>query len=136
MAGELTDKNVIQHEFIGLNIEIVATPCKSLEKVAGEVVDETMNTFKVEYVNQGRKTVITIPKHGTRFRFTLPENNNIHERTIIIDGSVLTKRPEDRIKKLAKLSQKLKKLNKNSSINLISSTPVDRTGGARVRLSN
>jgi ribonuclease P protein subunit POP4 len=114
MLGEITDKNIIQHEFIGLKTTIIDSPCKTIVKLTGRIVDETMNTFMLEYLADGTKKVITIPKHKTRFRFTIPVNrsNSMEsEITIEIDGSILMKRPEDRIKKLSKLANKMKDKN-------------------------
>ena len=117
MTGQLSEKNFIQHEFIGLNATIIETPAENLKDVAGKVVDETMNTFKFECDSQGKKRVIIVPKHKTKFRFILPSQPNQNSKlTLELDGTLITKRPEDRIKKLAKLANKLNKLRKDQNI--------------------
>jgi RNase P/RNase MRP subunit p29 len=113
MSIEITEWNIILHELIGLEGSIISTPDKNLQRllnISGHFVDETMNTFKIEYLTDDNPKTITVPKHKTSFRFILPANNiNSLPKTVDIEGSLLTKRPEDRIKKLAKIVQKNKK---------------------------
>lgn len=108
MTEPISDKNFIQHELIGLQVTIIDTPCESLRNISGQIVDETMNTFEIEYLtNETLKTII-VPKHLTTFRFALPSTNTSQQPTTVeVDGSLLTKRPEDRIKKLSKIVQKM-----------------------------
>jgi len=108
MSIMISEKNLILHEFIGLRTSIIDSPCKSLVDVSGTIVDETMNTFKIEFFTKGTQKIITVPKHKTRFRIKLPINREQANRdTVDLDGSIITKRPEDRIKKLTKLAKKL-----------------------------
>jgi ribonuclease P protein subunit POP4 len=110
-SGEVTEKNIIQHEFIGLHAEIIDSPDPSLRGVSGVIIDETMNTFKLEYSTSKNQKVIIVPKHKNRYKFTIPvsRNNSYSEPVNFeLDGAILTKRPEDRIKKLAKLANKMK----------------------------
>ena len=121
MSGEVTRMNIIQHEFIGLQMAIIDTPDQSLANITGRVIDETMNTFKLECIKEGRQRIIIVPKHKNKFKFSIPTNDTNSSRKtgmintidISVNGSILTKRPEDRIKKLAKLANKMKKQNKN-----------------------
>jgi RNase P/RNase MRP subunit p29 len=79
------------------------------------IVDETMHTFKFEFNESGKKSYITVQKHRNTFKFSIPKERNAafnSTKYIIINGSDLTKRPEDRIKKLAKL---VNKLNRNDN---------------------
>ena len=106
----ISEQNLILHEFIGLHTSVIDSPCKSLVDVTGKIVDETMNTFKIEYFTKGKQKIITIPKHSTRFRIKLPVTGEKSSKdTVDLDGSILTKRPEDRIKKLTKLAKKFRK---------------------------
>ena len=117
MPGEITERNIIQHELIGLETTIVATPCKTLENISGQIVDETMNTFKIQYIKNEKNKIIIVPKTKTTFQFKLPANDvgsSQIDSTINIQGTILTKRPEDRIKKLAKIVSKHNK-KKNTS---------------------
>lgn len=106
MPGNITARNLIQHELIGLQASIVATPDKTLQNINGRVIDETMNTLKIEYSLDNQLKTIIVPKNHTIFRFTIPGVKDDDSRQVEIDGTLLTKRPEDRIKKLAKLVQK------------------------------
>ena len=72
MSRMISENNLIQHELIGLKTTVIATPCNSLINISGQIVDETMNTFKIEYFADDVKKIIIIPKHKTRFQFTLP----------------------------------------------------------------
>ena len=86
----ITSKNLVHHEFIGLNVEITNAKDKSL-KLLGTVIDETKNTIKIEDANKNEKL---IPKKGSIFLFQLPNGEKIE-----INGEILSIRPEDRIKK-------------------------------------
>ena len=55
------------------------------------VIDETKNTIKIEDENKAEKI---IPKKGSIFVFELPNGEKIE-----INGTILSIRPEDRIKK-------------------------------------
>jgi RNase P/RNase MRP subunit p29 len=116
MSGKISKFNLIQHELIGLQASIIDTPNKSLENISGKITNETMNTFELEYFTQNQLKTITVPKHKTVFRFIIPVQFTdspvgISEIPVDINGSILTKRPEDRIKKLAKIVRKAKKNN-------------------------
>ena len=86
----ITSKNLVHHEFIGLNVWITNEKDKSL-KLMGTVIDETKNTIRIEDANQVEKI---IPKDGSIFVFELPNGEKIE-----INGKILSIRPEDRIKK-------------------------------------
>lgn len=57
----------------------------------GEVVDETQKTLKV-LKQDGR--IVTLIKEAYVFEFTLPGNERV-----VVEGSLLVGRPEDRLKK-------------------------------------
>lgn len=82
-------KDIIRHELIGLEIEVTASKNKSLVGIKGKIVDETKNTLKVRKDSR----VLTIMKNAIMFKA------NIDGKNVEIDGSCLTGRPEDRIKK-------------------------------------
>lgn len=84
----ITKKNVQKHELIGLPAEVVSASHDGYVGMKGLIVNETQNTIILE-VNDSEKV---IPKKGTRFRLSTPEN-------IEVDGSTLIYRPQDRIKK-------------------------------------
>ena len=86
----ITSKNLVHHEFIGLKVHVTSLKNKSLN-LNGTIIDETKNTIKIEDENNYEKV---IPKRGSIFVFELPNGEKIE-----IDGTILSIRPEDRIKK-------------------------------------
>lgn len=86
------EKNILQHEFIGLTCEVVESRNSSSIGTKGKVVDETMKTFVIK---NGGKTK-SIFKKGAKFKLDLNSKN------VIVDGDFLVARPEDRIKKQIK----------------------------------
>ena len=86
----ITSKNLVHHEFIGLNVQVTNEKDTSL-KLIGTIIDETKNTIKIEDENNSEKI---IPKVGSIFVFELKKKKKIE-----INGKILSIRPEDRIKK-------------------------------------
>lgn len=72
-------------EFIGLEVEVIDSKNKSLIGVKGRIIDETKETFIIEY----NKKTITIIKKMARLKINGQE----------IEGMNLFGKPEDRIKK-------------------------------------
>ena len=85
----ITSKNLVHHEFIGLNVDVRSRTDKSLN-LFGTVIDETKNTFKIE--SRGKEKII--PKKGSIFTFDIPSGEKVE-----VNGDILSIRPEDRIKK-------------------------------------
>lgn len=81
-------KNLIMHEFIGLECEIVDSVNKSDKGLKGTVIDETLNRICIKTA-AGIKSV---QKKGRIFRFDIGTK-------VDIDGNYIIARPEDRIKK-------------------------------------
>ena len=86
----ITSKNLVHHEFIGLNVHATSKKNKSLN-LNGIVIDETKNTIKIEGSDNIERV---IPKKGSIFVFEIPNGEKVE-----IDGNILSIRPEDRIKK-------------------------------------
>jgi len=85
----ITSKNLVHHEFIGLNVWVKSKTDKSLN-LYGIIIDETKNTFKIE--SEGQEKLI--PKKGSIFTFEIPSGEKVE-----VNGDILSIRPEDRIKK-------------------------------------
>ncbi|NIO44567.1 MAG: ribonuclease P protein subunit [Candidatus Aenigmarchaeota archaeon] len=85
----ITTKNLIRHELIGLKVEIENSFNKFHKEIKGLVVDETRNLLIIET----RKGIKKIQKKGTNFIFTIPNGKKVK-----VDGSIIAKRPEERIK--------------------------------------
>ena len=86
----ITAKNLVHHEFIGLNVSVSSLKNKSLN-LKGTIIDETKNTIKIEGFDMIERI---IPKKDAIFIFELPNGEKIE-----VDGNILSIRPEDRIKK-------------------------------------
>ena len=78
----------MRSEFIGSEVEVLSAPCYA--GIRGIVSDETRNTITV--LSAGTERMV--PKFDNEFRFTYEGNN------IVIRGSEILHRPEDRIKKV------------------------------------
>lgn len=78
-----------KHELIGLPVSITDAKNASLIGLQGTIIDETKQSFLIE-TNVGVKRVL---KQGVRFVVQKAGEE------YIIDGSLLTKRPHERIKK-------------------------------------
>jgi len=86
----MNEKKLARDELIGLKVKI--KECKDPNWVgkSGLLLNETKNTFLIEVDNQKK----TIAKNIAIYEF------EIEGKKIIIDGSKITYRPEDRIKKI------------------------------------
>ena len=82
--------SIVQHEFIGLEAEVVKSSNPQVVGISGKVVDETRNTFTKLHDDE-RKVVI---KDTAIIEFVTLEGTVVE-----IDGKVVVGRPEDRIKK-------------------------------------
>jgi ribonuclease P protein subunit POP4 len=86
----ITEKNLVRHELIGLEVEVKKSTNKSQIGIKGRVVDETYNMLIIE-TKKGEKMV---EKKSCVFVFKLPDGEKVE-----VEGWVLVGRPEDRIKK-------------------------------------
>ncbi|OWT33684.1 ribonuclease P protein component 1 [Methanobrevibacter sp. 87.7] len=87
----ITSENIIFHELIGLEVEVINSSNESLVGINGKVVDETKKTLLIETFNNSEKL---LPKDVSIFKFTLPNGSHVE-----VNGKILLSRPEDRIKK-------------------------------------
>jgi len=85
----ISAKTIIQHELIGLDVEILESTNKNQIGIKGLVVDETKNLISIE-TSKGIKRV---QKKGATFLFVLPNQ----ERVKVL-GDRLIARPEERPK--------------------------------------
>ena len=87
-------QKVAKGELIGLPVEVVEAPDAALVGLAGELVDETRNTFTVRVGGPGGRRVV-VAKNGHLFRFMLPTGEAVD-----IPGDAVRFRSEDRTKKV------------------------------------
>ncbi|EHP87734.1 Ribonuclease P, Rpp29 [Methanotorris formicicus Mc-S-70] len=92
-ASMITPYNILRHELIGLEVEIVKSRNPSMIGIKGRIIDESRNTLVIEKEN-GQEVII--PKDIAVFRFKLPTCR------VDVDGRLLIGRPEDRLKRKIK----------------------------------
>lgn len=84
---KVNKRNLMRSEFIGMDVEVQSLGCGSF---CGSIVDESKNTFTIR--KDGRE--VTVPKSSSEFLFTY------QGESVLIHGSEIQYRPEDRIKKI------------------------------------
>ena len=80
----VTPENIIRHELIGLNVEVISCSDPEKEGLSGKVLDETRDTLRIE----DHKVV----KNNCRFLFKLTSGEEVE-----VEGESIQGRPEDRI---------------------------------------
>ena len=83
----ITKENVHQHEFIGLDTQIVQSSNPQFIGLNGTITNETKSMFTLNT----RKGTKSIPKGNSQWEFSL------QNKGIIVDGSTIEKRPFDRL---------------------------------------
>ncbi len=84
----IAPRNILRHEFIGLDVLVVEAANPLHRGISGRVIDETRNTLVIRTPCGDRR----IPKSLSRFRFSLGEGLLVE-----VDGSALVMTPEKRI---------------------------------------
>ncbi len=80
--------NVLGHELIGLEAEVLASPDRGKAGIKGKIVDETRNLLVIEERGSEKK----IPKNEAKFMLKMGDEKKE------IDGRKIVARPEDRVK--------------------------------------
>ena len=91
----ITAKNILRHELIGLDVEVVRGRNPSNASIRGRVIDESRNTLLIREGERARRIV----KQTAVFRFKLPDGAAVE-----VEGATLVGRPEDRVKRKMKRS--------------------------------
>ncbi len=86
----ITEKNIVRHELIGLQTEIVKSTDAKKQGLNGRIIDETKKMLLLR-TEKGEKLV---EKAVCTFRITLPNGKKAD-----VNGMLLLGRPEERIKK-------------------------------------
>ncbi len=81
--------DIIRHELIGLNAEIVEAKNKSLVGLKGKIIDETKNLLIIQS-KKGEKKVL-------KDQVTL--KLKMKDKKFQLEGKLLVGKPEDRLKK-------------------------------------
>ena len=85
----MDEKMLAKEELIGRHVTIKECTDPNWVNKSGLIIDETKNTFLIEINNEQKR----IAKNIAKFEF---EHD---EKKVMLNGSRLTYRPEDRIKK-------------------------------------
>jgi ribonuclease P protein subunit POP4 len=96
---QISPGNLIHHELIGLEAEVIDSTNNTQIGIKGKVINETKNTLKIEVDNREEKI---LPKIHTHFIFTIPAQSGrryLPDRPVRVkvDGSLLQSQPENRI---------------------------------------
>jgi len=86
----LSPQNVVRHELIGLEAEVVRSSHLGYVGIRGVVADETRGMLTLR-CGRDRKSV---PKSGSAFSFTLPDGSRVE-----VEGRVILGRPEARLRR-------------------------------------
>jgi ribonuclease P protein subunit POP4 len=84
---EITKDNLLNHELIGLKVEVINSLDKNKIGINGMVIDETKNTLIVLVKNEKK----VLPKNECDFLFDIGEK-------VVLNGKKILKRPEERLK--------------------------------------
>ncbi len=84
--------NILNHELIGLQAQVVSDSNPTNISLSGRVVDESRNTLVIEV----REKPVRIGKKDAVFRFHLPSG------IVEVEGYAIIGRPQDRIKRRLK----------------------------------
>jgi len=86
----MNEKTLSKEELIGLHVKIKKCTDPEWKGKNGTIIDETKNTFLIEIKDQKKR----IAKNIATFQF------EINGKKMMIEGSKIAYRPEDRIKKV------------------------------------
>lgn len=87
---KISPRDILNTVLIGFKVEVSDSTDPTLKGLKGRVIDETYNMLYVETEKGVRKII----KSTCQFIFTLPDG-----RRVVVDGSRIVGRPEDRIKR-------------------------------------
>ena len=96
---QISPSNLIHHELIGLEVEVIKSSNSTQIGIQGKVLDETKNTLKIE-VDSGQLKMV--PKSHTYFIFTIPADSGRRylpdeNVRVKVNGMLLLSQPENRI---------------------------------------
>ncbi len=86
----VTPYNVLRHELVGLQAKVVEASDRGVVGLSGAITDETQKTLTIK----GRKGPKTLTKENTTLSIHTDGGDEL-----LVNGSLLLGRPEERIKK-------------------------------------
>ncbi|OGI15367.1 hypothetical protein A3K63_05650 [Candidatus Micrarchaeota archaeon RBG_16_49_10] len=90
----VSPKDLVRHELMDLDVEVVKSSNRDQVGLKGKVVDETYSMLIIRTADGREKAVA---KKDAVFVFTIPNGTRVE-----VDGKVIVSRPEDRVKKKLK----------------------------------
>jgi len=84
---------LLKHELVGLNANVVDSENKALVGMKGKIVDETRNMLTIDYDGKLKRLI------KSQVILQLSYKGHAYE----VNGKMLVNRPEDRIKKIRRL---------------------------------
>ncbi len=108
---QISPHNLIHHELIGLEVEVVDSTNPYQIGIKGKVIDETRNILKID-VDGGHVRMVS--KSHTDFIFTIPAGNGRRylpdaKTRVKVKGTLLLSQPENRIQTKFKKSFRRRK---------------------------
>ena len=85
---EINVKDIVKHELIGLNTNVVESKNKANIGISGKIIDETKNTIIIE--SKGRKKSL--------FKNNIIIDVHLDNKIVRINGKLLLGRPKERVK--------------------------------------
>jgi ribonuclease P protein subunit POP4 len=82
--------DIIRYEFIGTEAKVAESKHQGCVGISGKIIDETRNTFVILHKGERKKII----KDLAVFHFKFSDGTVVE-----IDGKLLVRRPEDRLKK-------------------------------------
>ncbi|MBC7219085.1 MAG: ribonuclease P protein component 1 [Hadesarchaea archaeon] len=86
----VTKKNILRHELIGLEAQVVSSSDPNLLGTYGKILDETKDMLVIEHMTAAK----IVPKSGSTFEIKLPDG-----QTVVVEGNKLVGRPEERVRR-------------------------------------
>ena len=84
----ITQQNIFNHELVGLSAEVLESKNPASIGLSGKIIDETKSMLILETI----RGVKMITKEHNKWSFSFDGE------VFTLDGSTISKRPEDRIK--------------------------------------
>lgn len=91
----ITPYNVLKHELVGLEAKVADSTDGSLKGLSGRITDETQKTITLK----GSKGLKKVPKENTTLSIHTDSGDEL-----LVNGSLLLGRPEERIKKKIRIT--------------------------------
>jgi ribonuclease P protein subunit POP4 len=91
----ITPYNILRHELVGIRASVAGSADKGIVGLSGTISDETLKTITLK----GPKGTKTVAKENTTLSIHTDGGDEL-----LVNGSLLLGRPEERIKKKIRIS--------------------------------